>query len=353
MQEQQNDQKLSSIIKQDELQKLNAEAETIVKKLNGETETQNLDSVIEQLSSLGEKQQADAGNSLEILKRPVKEMMDNKNSEIPKTLLQLREHVEELNPQGLNNGLKGLINKITGKNPMKNYIRKYQSVQTQIEAIVGSLLRGRDKLQEDNVELEIIKKNAQDKIYELEKQIYLGRKLLERLEEEAKKPEWANRAQVIDKARMKLSVRTRNMLTTVNVLQQSIASIDIIVDNNDKLEESIFNAITMTKNIVTVSASIQMALINQKKVIDAVNSVNETTENMLVSNAKLLKQNTEQVVKSLEDPAIAMDKLRQAFNDVQSAIQTTEESNKRIIQNSKTFIEDIDKFNQEMKKKLQ
>lgn len=353
MQGQQNDSKVSAIIKEEELAKLNQEAESIVKKMNGEQDDTNLELVINQLSNLGEKAQSDAGNSLEILKRPVKEMMENKNSEIPKTLLQLREHVEELDPQGLNGGLKGIINKITGKNPMKTYIRKYQSVQTQIEAIVSSLLKGRDKLQEDNVELEIIKKNAKEKIYELEKQIYLGRKLLERLEEEAKKEQWASKQSMIDKARVKLSVRTKNMMTTVNVLQQSIASIDIIVENNEKLEEAIFNAITMTKNIVTVSASIQMALSNQKKVINAVNNVQEVTENMLVSNAQLLKKNTEDIVKSLEKPAIAIDKLRQAFNDVQSAIKTTEESNKRIIDNSKHFIEEIDKFNKEMKGKLE
>lgn len=353
MQNQQNEQKVSNIIKEEELQQLNQEAEQFVKKMNGEQGDSNMDSLINQLSSFGEKAQTEAGQSLDILKRPVKDMIDEKNAEIPKTLLDLRAKVEELNPEGLNGGFKGIINKITGKNPMKNYIRKYQSAQTQIDEIVFSLLKGRDKLQEDNVGLDIIKKNAQEKIYELEKQIYLGRKLLDRLEEESKKPEWAARSNQLDKARVKLSVRTKNMAATVNVLMQSIATIDIIIENNEKLEESVFNAITTTRNIATISVAISMALNNQKKVIDAVNTVNETTENMLLSNAKLLKQNTQETVKSLEKPSISLDKLRQAFNDVQAAIQLTEESNKRIIESSKTFIDDIDKFNKEMKNKLE
>lgn len=37
------------------------------------------------------------------------------------------------------------------------------------------------------------------------------------------------------------------MQQAVMVLQQSLASVDLIMENNEKLEEAIFNAITMTK----------------------------------------------------------------------------------------------------------
>lgn len=350
--EQSQERNLKSIIKEEDLQQLNQEAESIVKRMNGE-EAQALDGVIEQISNIGEKEQSDAGKTLEILKRPVNNMIEGKNNNIPKTLLELRAQVEELNPDNGTKGIKGILNKITGKTPLKSYVRKYQSSQTHIDAIVSSLYKGRDQLQEDNVELGIIKKQAQDKIYELEKQMHLARRLLEKLEEESKKPEWADKQTQLDKARVKLSVRTKNMATTINVLIQSIASIDTIIDTNEKLEESVFNAVTLTKNIATISVAIQVALTNQKKVIEAVRTVNKTTEDMLLSNAKLLKQNTEETTKQLEEPSIALDKLRQAFNDVHAAIKTTEESNKRIIVNSKAFIQDIDKLNAEMKEKLE
>src|SRR5690606_29273857 len=98
----------------------------------------------------------------------------------------------------------------------------------------------------------------------------------------------------LQKGQQKVISRIKNMSQAVVVLQQSIASVDIIIENNDKLKEAIFNAITMTKNIITVTASIQLALGNQRNVINAVQNVNKATESMLLSNAEMLRQNTEQ-----------------------------------------------------------
>lgn len=142
------------------------------------------------------------------------------------------------------------------------------------------------------------------------------------------------------------------MSQAVMVLQQSLASVDIIIENNDKLEEAIFNAVTMTKNVITVSASIQLALSNQQKVIKAVKNVNEATESMLLSNADLLKKNTEETLKTLEEPAIALESFKKAYDDVFKAIQLTEQSNERIIENSKKFIAELETLNKEMKQKL-
>lgn len=142
------------------------------------------------------------------------------------------------------------------------------------------------------------------------------------------------------------------MSQAIMVLQQSIQSVDIIIENNEKLEEAIFNAITMTKNIITVTASIQIALGNQKKVIGAVQNVNKATEEMLLTNAQLLKSNTEETLKTLEEPAIAIESFRKAYEDVYKAIQITEESNERIVANGKKVIIELDKMNDDLRHKM-
>jgi uncharacterized protein YaaN involved in tellurite resistance len=108
----------------------------------------------------------------------------------------------------------------------------------------------------------------------------------------------------------------------------------------------------MTKNVITVSASIQLALSNQQKVIKAVKHVNEATEAMLLSNSELLKQNTEETLKTLEEPAIALESFRKAYNNVFEAIELTEQSNERIVQTGQEFISELDSLNKEMKTKL-
>jgi len=197
-----------------------------------------------------------------------------------------------------------------------------------------------------------LKDVAKERIKALDEQIEVGKQLNHMLEEEQKKEEWLADPTPIQKGQQKVLSRVKNMQTAVLVLQQSLASVDIIVENNDKLEEAVFNAITMTKNIITVTASIQLALSNQKKVIDAVKNVNETTEAMLLTNAQLLKSNTEETLKTLEQPAIAMETFKKAYEDVYAAIEMTEQSNVRIIESSKQFIKEMDELNAQMERKL-
>lgn len=341
------------LVKQEDIIKIQTEAENVVRQLQTDNQSQ-MDSIFEQLGNLGESTQRNAAESLEILKRPVKDLMDGKSNEIPNTLLKLRSCTEELNPNKIfqSGGISNFFNKILGKNPISTYIRKYESVRTQIDNIITSLLNGSEKLKEDVINLKYIKKKAGENIYELEKRIYFGNKLLEMLEVESTKPENQYRKPEFEKAMVKVVSRVKNMSQMINILQQSIASVDVIADNNEKLDEAVFNAITMTQNVVTVSAAIQLALNNQKKVIEAVQSTNQAIEDMLVANAQSLKQNTQEITSMLEQPSIAINKLQQAFNDVYSAIQITEESNRRIIDSSKNFIQEMDKLNTDMRVKL-
>ncbi|KMK76387.1 toxic anion resistance protein [Alkalihalobacillus pseudalcaliphilus] len=312
-----------------------------------------LDDLLEKLQTLGEEEQKEAGESLEALKRPVKEMMGEGSNELPNQLFQLKEMVSQLEPNYLHDSqMKKFMNKLLRRNPIEAYTRKYQTVESQVEQVIDGLLSGRDKLQEDNVMLLQLKGVAKERIHNLNKQIENGNRLHEMLEEEMNSEQWQNNDNELKKGQVKIVTRVKNMSQAVMVLQQSLASVDLIIDNNEKLEEAIFNAITMTKNIITVTASIQLALNNQQKVISAVRNVNEATESMLLSNAQLLKENTEQTLKTLEEPAIAIEAFKKAYDQVFAAIELTEQSNERIVTSGKKFIEEMDTLNKEMKTKL-
>ncbi len=309
--------------------------------------------LLERLNGLGADAQKNAGESLEALKRPVKEMMDQPNNELPKNLLRLREIVAELEPSHLKKGqVQSMLDRLLRRNPMEQYARKYKTVESQVDNIIGALLVGKDKLQEDTVMLHQLKEVAVARIHGLNEQIEVGKKLNTMLEEKMTEEDWVERKPALLKGQQKVISRIKNMSQAVLVLQQSLASVDLIVENNEKLEEAIFNAITMTKNIITVTASIQLALGNQKTVIDAVKNVNEATEAMLLSNAQMLKSNTEETLKMLEEPSIAIETFRKAYDDVYSAIKLTESSNERIIESGKKFILELDDLNNQMKQKL-
>ncbi|MGY4690049.1 toxic anion resistance protein [Salibacterium sp. K-3] len=311
------------------------------------------DDLLASIGSLGETEQKKAGESLDALKRPVREMMNQKDNELPEKLHELKGMVSELEPDYLKESRwKKTWNKLLRRSPMEQYAKKYETVEAQVENIIETLLGGRDKLQEDNVMLEQLKETAKERITELESQIETGNQLNEMLEQEMTKEEWKDNPAPLQKGQEKVVTRVKNMHQAVMVLQQSLASVDLILDNNEKLEEAIFNAITMTKNIITVTASIQLALGNQRKVINAVQNVNEATENMILSNAEMLKTNTEDTLKTLEEPAVAIETFRKAYEDVNAAIEMTEQSNERIVQSGKKFIQELDDLNEQMRSKL-
>lgn len=329
-----------------------SKANEYVEKIRSEKD-RDLNKILETLGRIGTTEQEKAGESLEALKRPVRDMMQDSNNDLPDQLTKLKDMVAELEPDYLREGkLKRFLSKMVRKSPIEKYARKYQTVEAEVETIIGALLNGKDRLQEDTVMLHQLKDVARERIKGLNEQIEVGKQLNAMLEEEQKKEEWQSDPTPIQKGQQKVLSRVKNMQQAVLVLQQSLASVDIIVENNDKLEEAIFNAITMTKNIITVTASIQLALSNQKKVIDAVKNVNETTEAMLLTNAQLLKSNTEETLKTLEQPAIAMETFKKAYEDVYAAIEMTEQSNLRIIESSKQFIHEMDQLNEQMERKL-
>lgn len=328
---------------------MNEQAEKIIEQFQ---QDKNVEAILNMLSGLGEEEQKQAGESLEALKRPVREMMNQEQNELPAKLHELKLIVQELEPSHLRESQgKKFLNKLLRRNPIEQYAKKYQTVEAQVEQIIEGLLAGKDKLQEDTVMLEQLQVVAKERITNLENQIEVGKQLNNMLEAEKASAD-QDGLHALQKGQQKVISRIKNMSQAVVVLQQSVASVDIIIENNDKLKEAIFNAITMTKNIITVTASIQLALGNQRTVINAVQNVNKATESMLLTNAEMLRQNTEQTLKTLEEPAIAIDSFKKAYNDVFTAIQLTEQSNERIIASGKKFISELEELNAQMKTKL-
>lgn len=346
--------KLTQPLKPEVEEKIEAETTAIVTQLKEGSDAE-LESVVERISHLGEVTQEKSGMTLELLRRPVRELMTSKHDDISQGLLKLRSVVDEIQPNRFfqRGGLSQFLYKMLGNNPLVRYIRTYESVETQILRTIDGLRYGRDRLEEDNIQLKQIRAEAYRQIEALEARIALGKHLLERLDELYRQTTNEVRRMHIEKAMAKVTARVRNMMQMVNILLQAIASTDLLRENNDQLKEAVMNAITMTQNVITVSAAIQMALAHQKKVAQAVKGVNEATEQMILSNAATLKTNTETITKMLEEPAIAIQTLQKAFDDLMSAIQTSEASNRRIVESGRKFMQEMDELNARMREKLE
>lgn len=337
---------LIELRKEDE-QKVVAEASQLIEKVS-KTDTVALDSLMDDIGKLGVKTQEKAGQTLKLLDRPVNDLMSGKRVEVPNMIMKLRNECETLQ-QSKNVSFFG---KILRKSPLKNYVYKYQSVRTNIDAIITGLRDGRDTLEESIVNMRQLKRTSMEEIYNLQTKIAFGNKLKELFEAEIAKPENEFRKAYLERGLRKVMVRIQSMTEMILLYNQAIAATDIINDNNDKLIDSVNNAIDKTSNLITVSAMIAMSLADQENVINAVEATNKTIEDQFKENARLLRTTTEKTTELLSKPSMSLEAVNQAIGDLLSALDTSEQSNRRIIESCQDYTSKMTTINTQLNNRL-
>ncbi|MNI38678.1 Toxic anion resistance protein (TelA) [compost metagenome] len=274
--------------------------------------------------------------------------MSGKRSEISSNILKLRHEVDSLNKSKQ----LSLWGKIVRKTPMKNYIYKYQSVKTNVNAIIGSLRNGKDTLEENVVHMKNLKRMAIDEVYNLQARIELGTQLKGLFEQEINNPLNEDRKVHLERGLRKVVTRIQSFTEMIMLYQQAIAGTDIINDNNDKLIDAVDSTIDKTQHLITISAMISMALQDQMDVIDAVNSANKTIEDQFAENARLLRETTQKTSEALTKPAMSLEKINQAVNDLTAAMDMYEQSNRKIIQTSTEHTTRMTEINKQLSDRL-
>ncbi|MCK5016489.1 MAG: toxic anion resistance protein, partial [Candidatus Peribacteraceae bacterium] len=250
-------------------------------------------SVIRDLGKVGTDAQQAAGASIGLLKTRVGTLLndlDGDGAKIPANLSKLTMVFDGINPHKLmepKRAFLGLIRKVPVIGDVLADIgRKYDTVQQQIDEVINGLYAGKDQLIRDSIDLENLYKQTLDAQKELQKTAYFGEMLMQELEGLINDPSTTD----VDKKRFesalsKVATRTQDMRVMEQVNNQFFLSIDMTVDNNDKLADSIDRTVTVGRSLLTVGLAIQAALANQKRTQIAVNKTQEYMGEMLAANA--------------------------------------------------------------------
>ena len=98
-------------------------------------------------------------------------------SQVSGALLALRQQVEALDPSRHLGQRRGFFRRVPFGSQVGDYFRKYQSAQSQIEAIIAGLYRGQDELLRDNAALEQEKAHLWEMKGRLEQYTYMAGQL--------------------------------------------------------------------------------------------------------------------------------------------------------------------------------
>ncbi len=284
-------------------------------------------------ASLGQEAQQRAGHEMGLLKTKVGTLLkdvDGEGSRIPRGLLELRKTMDKINPHVLGQTPKGLISRLLRRTPvigdvLADIAVRYESVQTQIDSIIGSLRVGKDELLQDSLELERLYDSVKGAQVEVQKSAYVGELVWNRMDEALASVEDAAERQRLEAIVHRVAMRVQDLRTMEQVNTQFFISIDMTVQNNDHLSDAITRTITVTSSLLTVGLAIQAALANQKKIMKAVHETQAYTSDMLAANAAAVRQQTAEIGDLYKNPVLALDKVKAAYDDLMGAMDQMEE----------------------------
>lgn len=245
------------------------------------------------------------------------------SGEVARGLEDLSIKMRDLDPSGLDFTKTGVLGKLF--NPVRRYFEKYKTADAEIAAIVKSLDKGKTILKNDNTTLEIEQSNMRDITKQLMQNIELGTQLDNYLTNAVENAKAAGD----DPERIKfveeeiifpLRQRLMDFQQLLAVNQQGIIAMEVVRKNNLELIRAVDRARTVTVSALRVAVTVAGALYNQKIVLEKVQMLNETTNNMISATSRMLKEQGVAIQKEAVEASISPDTLKQAFADTLSAL---------------------------------
>ncbi|MFJ9006639.1 toxic anion resistance protein [Streptomyces canus] len=262
-----------------------------------------------------------AAQSNRMLERTVRSLPDkggDAQSLVAGSLVELRRVVEDLDPrdQPAAKGRK-FLSRLPGGNRLRDHVAKYASAQGTLNKIVGSLRGGQDELRRDNAALQTERVRLWETMGKLQEYVVLTEALdtaVERHITAVGDPEAADslRADVLFPVRQK----HQDLLTQLAVCAQGYLAMDVVRRNNEELIKGVDRAATTTVSALRISVMLASALDHQKKVIEQVNALRGTTEDLIRGNAEMLATQSGEIQRIAADPAVGAETLRSAFQQI-------------------------------------
>jgi len=251
-------------------------------------------------------------------------------------LTDLLKKVRELDVDSLGGGSRASRIPVFGRfsKPFGRFADRYQKVSSGIEKVTDSLERSRMGLLKDITVLEKMFELNLEYIKQLDLYIAAGEQILEEmqtvrlpaLEAEVRAsgdPMAAQRLSDFQQAIGRFERRIHDLKLTRQVAIQTAPQVRLIQghDQNlvEKIQSSILNTIPLWKNQIVIA----ITLYRQQQALGVQKEVSDTTNELLLKNAALLKDGSAKVAREVERGVVDIETLRQVNADLIATIEET------------------------------
>jgi uncharacterized protein YaaN involved in tellurite resistance len=289
--------------------------------------TQKVDSI----ASMGDKElRASANVSNRMLDRPAAVMKAGKGkgggggdaqTRVAGTLNELRNTVTDLDPNRADlTGVKKVLKWLPGGDKIQKYFQKYETAQTQLNAIIKSLESGQDDLRKDNAAIETEKANMWTTMGKLSEYNALASALDTAIANKVAELEAAGNTEgantLKSDALFAIRQRRQDIMTQMAVSVQGYMALDLVRKNNIELIKGVDRAQTTTISALRTAVIVSQALARQKLVLDQISALNTTTSNLIESTSNQLKVQGAAINEQAASSTIDVQKLQAAFDNV-------------------------------------
>lgn len=329
-----------------------------------ETDTQQVDTFKNQIIALDNQSVMDYGREQQqqlsqYSDRMLQEVQKEDVKDISKTLDKLMKQLDESDPDKLLPENQNFFTKVFNrtKKEIEKQFRHLTSVSAKIDTVSKELNDNQKVLMRDIQSLDALYEHNQAYFKDVSALVEAGELRLKELRENELQ-------QLKDKASQtgaqediqavsdmedfieRLDKRVYDLQLSRDVALQSAPQIRMIQNINQSLAEKIRTSVLTSIPIWKNQMSIALALTNQRQVSRSQQLVNDTTNDMIKKNSKMLKENAIRTAKENERAVIDVESLEESQANIKEAIQKTleiKEQGQVKRQEAKTKLKDLEK----------
>lgn len=238
------------------------------------------------------------------------------NGAIASDLTKLQTEMKGLDPSAINFSNDGIFGRFAS--PIKKYFEKYEKADDVIDKIIESLLKGKKQLQSDNTTLEIEQASLRDLTKKLNAQIAycveMDEQISIQIDQMKANNEDPEKIKFLEEEILfSLRQKTADLEQMITVDQQGVIAMEILRRNNKELIRAVDRAQNVTISALRVAVTVASGLYNQKIVLEKVQKLNATTNSMISSTARMLKEQGSAIHKESMSTSVDVETLREAF----------------------------------------
>ena len=307
------------------------------------------------VSNLGADIQKQLVHRSNLLQEPMKVLMTDlkDGGSVAKDLLDLQHQINQIDPNRFNfkmSGFRRLLSKLPGVGTvLSNWLVRFESVQSVINDIVDSLKVGRGRLERDNITLS----TDRDAMHELSNKLGMyvdyGKVLDVTLTERVDGINDPDRKDFLSQEVLfPLRQRILDLQQQQAVNQHGMVTSEAIIRNNKELIRGVDRSLNVTVVAFQTASALSVALEHQKTVLKGVDAINKTTDDLLLSTSKKLKEQGADIQKRASQASIDIAVVEQSFKNVQSALEQVQSFRLDALPKMSASIQKMEKVNLEM-----